>query len=205
MFLMLKLIECYISRTNVIFHYRRWCFIYPRSRSQRSSNFSNQGNLPCVITRANLLSYSRAFALNSKGDTCRLLVLSTLRHFAKQNTLKIMMFFRLVFIYSIFRTSEKIKYYVKISKRRLKNYSQRNWGSTKTRYKIPTSEIGSVMDNMNTYDHVDLRGKYMRFVKDRECINGKNHSKDKNCRAKAPVHIAETRSVQVARNIACTF
>ena len=59
--------------------------------------------------------------------------------------------------------------------------------------------IGSVLDN-NTDDHVDLRGKYMRFLKDRECKNGENHSTERDCRAKAPVHIAETRSVQVARH-----
>jgi hypothetical protein len=42
----------------------------------------------------------------------------------------------------------------------------------------------------------------MRFLKDRECINGENHSTEGDCRAKAPVHIAETRSVQVARHTA---
>lgn len=30
----------------------------------------------------------------------------------------------------------------------------------------------------------------MRFLKDRECNNGTNHSTQKDCRAKAPIHIS---------------
>ncbi|CAB4043703.1 Hypothetical predicted protein, partial [Paramuricea clavata] len=59
----------------------------------------------------------------------------------------------------------------------------------------PDPEIGSVLDN-NTDDSIDLSGKYMRFLKDRECVNGENHSKQRDCRVKAPVHISEARSVQ---------
>ncbi len=40
----------------------------------------------------------------------------------------------------------------------------------------------------------------MRFLKDRECNNGENHTTQGDCRAKAPIHIAETKSVQVGRH-----
>jgi hypothetical protein len=62
----------------------------------------------------------------------------------------------------------------------------------------PDPEIESVLDN-NTDENVDLSGKFMRFLKDRECNNGENHSTQGDCRAKAPIHISETRSVQVGR------
>ena len=62
----------------------------------------------------------------------------------------------------------------------------------------PDPEIESVLDN-NTDENVDLTGKYMRFLKDRECNNGENHNTQGDCRAKAPIHISQTRSVQVGR------
>ena len=40
----------------------------------------------------------------------------------------------------------------------------------------------------------------MRFLKDRDCNNGENHTTQGDCRAKAPIHIAESRSVQVGRH-----
>ena len=39
----------------------------------------------------------------------------------------------------------------------------------------------------NTEDGVDLEGKYMRFLKDRECNNGENHTTQGDCRAKVPI------------------
>ena len=60
-------------------------------------------------------------------------------------------------------------------------------------------EEESVLVN-TTDDNVDLRGKYVRFLKDRMCNNGENHSTQGDCRAKAPIHIAETKSVQVGRH-----
>jgi hypothetical protein len=51
----------------------------------------------------------------------------------------------------------------------------------------------------NTEDGVDLKGKFMRFMKDRECNNGENHTTQGDCRAKVRIHISETRSVQVDR------
>ncbi|XP_028409879.1 uncharacterized protein LOC114532546 isoform X2 [Dendronephthya gigantea] len=48
----------------------------------------------------------------------------------------------------------------------------------------------------NTAKNVDLRGKFMRFLKDNECNNGTNHSTQGDCRAKAPIHVSETISVQ---------
>jgi hypothetical protein len=49
----------------------------------------------------------------------------------------------------------------------------------------------------NTIDGVDLRGKNMRFLKDEKCNNGENHTTQGNCRAKFPIHISESLSVQV--------
>ena len=51
----------------------------------------------------------------------------------------------------------------------------------------------------NTDDGVDLAGKDIRFLKDRECDNGENHTTQGDCRAKVPIHISETRSVHVDR------
>jgi hypothetical protein len=51
----------------------------------------------------------------------------------------------------------------------------------------------------NTDDGIDLEGKDMRFLKDRECNNGENHTTQGDCRAKVPIHISETRSVHVDR------
>ena len=47
----------------------------------------------------------------------------------------------------------------------------------------------------NTTDGDDLRGKEMRFLKDRECNNGENHTTQGDCRAKFPIHTSESRSV----------
>ena len=55
-----------------------------------------------------------------------------------------------------------------------------------------------MLDN-NTDDHVNLRGKHMRFLKDRECNKSGNHSTQGDCRAKAPINISES-SVQVGRH-----
>ena len=44
----------------------------------------------------------------------------------------------------------------------------------------------------NTDEDVNLRGKHMHFLKDRECDNGRNHSTQGDCRAKAPININET-------------
>ena len=54
----------------------------------------------------------------------------------------------------------------------------------------PNIEIGSVVEN-STDDNVVLSGKFMRFLKDKECNNGTNHSTDDagDCRAKVPIHI----------------
>ena len=59
-----------------------------------------------------------------------------------------------------------------------------------------TSEVQS-----NTDDNIDLNGKYMHFLKDRECNNGKNHnvSSQGDCRAKASIRISEAGPVQVGR------
>ena len=40
----------------------------------------------------------------------------------------------------------------------------------------------------------------MRFLKDRMCNNGENHTTEEDCRAKAPIHIAESRSAQVSQH-----
>jgi hypothetical protein len=50
-----------------------------------------------------------------------------------------------------------------------------------------------------TDDGVDLEGLFMRFLKDRECNNGENHTTQDDCRAKVPIHISESRSVHVDR------
>ena len=47
----------------------------------------------------------------------------------------------------------------------------------------------------STTDDDDLRGKEMRFLKDRECNNGENHTTQGDCRAKFPIHTFESRSV----------
>ena len=62
------------------------------------------------------------------------------------------------------------------------------------------SDIESVLDN-STDDDVDLSGKYMRFLKDRECNNGFNHNTQQDCRAKAPIHTSGNISNQVGHNI----
>ena len=49
----------------------------------------------------------------------------------------------------------------------------------------------------NTTDNVDLRGKEMRFLKDKKCNNGGNHTTQGDCGAKVPIHIYEGYSVQV--------
>ena len=49
----------------------------------------------------------------------------------------------------------------------------------------------------NTTDNVDLRGKEMRFLKDRECNNGENHTTQGDCRAKVLIHLYESETVQV--------
>ena len=41
----------------------------------------------------------------------------------------------------------------------------------------------------------------MRFLKDRECNNGKNHTTQGDCRAKVLIRTSEARSVQVGRHI----
>jgi hypothetical protein len=51
----------------------------------------------------------------------------------------------------------------------------------------------------DTDDGVDLKGKYMRFLKDKKCNNGENHTTQGDCCAKVLIHISETRSVQVVR------
>ena len=58
--------------------------------------------------------------------------------------------------------------------------------------------IESVLDN-NTDDDVNLRGKYTRFLKDRPCNEGRNHTTQGDCRAKAPITISET-AVQVGEH-----
>ncbi len=42
----------------------------------------------------------------------------------------------------------------------------------------------------------------MRFLKDRECDNGKNHTTQGDCRAKVSIHTSEARSDQVGRHTA---
>jgi hypothetical protein len=37
----------------------------------------------------------------------------------------------------------------------------------------------------------------MRFLRDRPCNNGENHTTQEDCRAKVPIHISESKSVQV--------
>ena len=47
----------------------------------------------------------------------------------------------------------------------------------------------------NTNDDDDLRGKEMRFLKDRQCNNGENHTMQGDCRAKFPIYTSECSSV----------
>ena len=42
----------------------------------------------------------------------------------------------------------------------------------------------------------------MRFLKNRECINGENHTTQEDCRAVVPVYIFGTRTAQVGRHTA---
>ena len=42
----------------------------------------------------------------------------------------------------------------------------------------------------------------MRFLKNRECINGENHTTQGDCRAVVPVYIFGTRTAQVGRHTA---
>ena len=51
----------------------------------------------------------------------------------------------------------------------------------------------------NTDDDVNLRGKHMRFLKDRPCNEGRNHTTQGDCRAKAPITISEM-EVQVGEH-----
>ena len=55
-----------------------------------------------------------------------------------------------------------------------------------------------MLDN-NTDDDSNLKGKYMRYLQDRECNNGKNHTTQKDCRAKVPISVSET-TVQVGKH-----
>ncbi len=54
----------------------------------------------------------------------------------------------------------------------------------------------------NTSDSVDLRRKDMRFLKNRKCINGENHTTQGDCRAVVPVYIFGSRSAQVGQHTA---
>ena len=56
-----------------------------------------------------------------------------------------------------------------------------------------------MLDN-NTDDDVNLSGKHMRYLKNRECNKGRNHSTQGDCRAKAPINISKT-LVQVGRQL----
>ena len=60
----------------------------------------------------------------------------------------------------------------------------------------PDPEIESELHN-NTEEGINLEGKDMRFLKDRECNGGENHSTQGDCRAVAPIHIFSSSSVQV--------
>ena len=51
--------------------------------------------------------------------------------------------------------------------------------------------------SITTTDNVDLRGKEMRFLKDRKCSNDGNHTTQGDCGTKVPIHIYEGNSVQV--------
>jgi hypothetical protein len=64
-------------------------------------------------------------------------------------------------------------------------------------YRFSPDDISEVQSN--TDDSIDLNGKYMHFLKDRECNNDRNHnvSSQGDCRAKTPIHILEARPVQV--------
>ena len=42
----------------------------------------------------------------------------------------------------------------------------------------------------------------MRFLKDRDCNNGENHTTQGDCRAKVSIHTSEARPVQVGRHTA---
>ncbi len=42
----------------------------------------------------------------------------------------------------------------------------------------------------------------MHFLMDRKCNNGENHTTKGDCRAKVPIHIFQSRSVQVGRHTA---